>query len=152
MKTIQINFPESDVTVTANLLVEREPELCQQLWDAIETPSRMVCHHTISTGDVFVAFPRPPKEPPVTGTQAKPVGRHTDFLWSDLQPGDIFWRGWNCGVAYGPCTEPMNPGGCLAAQVILEDMDRFVAACKNVWYTIYFHHQTPSIVISRKEN
>lgn len=151
MKSVQIYFPESDVSVAANLLVDEEPELCQQLWDAIETPSKMVIHHTISTGDVFVAFPRPPKHPPVTGTQAQPVGRNTNVLWSDLKCGDIFWRGWNIGVAYGKCTEPLNPGGCIAARVDEADLEQFHKACKNAWYHVYFLHQTPSIIVSRKE-
>lgn len=151
MKTISIKFPESDVTVTAELLLDEEPELCSQMWDYLEEPKKMACHHTISTGDVFVAFPRPPKHPPVTGTQAQPVGRHTEVLWSDLQPGDVFWRGWNCGIAYGNCTEPLNPGGCIVAKVIDEDMEVFKKACKTVWYSIYFHHFTPSVVLARKE-
>lgn len=149
MKKIKISFPESNIEVTANLLLEEEPDLCRQLWDAIEEPSRMACHHTMSTGDVFVAFPRPPKHPPITGTQANPIGRKS-VLWSDLTAGQLFWRGWNIGVAYGECTEPLNPGGSVVAQVDEECMENFIEACKVVWNCSYFKHCLSSIVISRE--
>ncbi|NLC10931.1 MAG: DUF3830 family protein [Firmicutes bacterium] len=149
MKKISIYFPESNITVRASLLEEEEPELCQLLWEAVKEPLRMACHHTMSTGDVFVAFPRPPKHPPQTGTQAKPLGRK-NVLWSDLQVGQLFWRGWNMGVAYGKCTEPLNPGGSVVAQVDEEDLDAFVEACQEVWNCCYFKHCLATIVVKRE--
>jgi len=151
MKKIEVYFPESDIAVTAALLESEEPELCQQLWTAVKEPLRMACHHTMSTGDVFVAFPRPPKHPPQIGTQANPIGRK-EVLWSDLQVGQLFWRGWNMGVAYGKCTEPLNPGGSVVAQIDVKDVDDFIKACKEVWNCSYFKHCISSIVIRRKED
>lgn len=150
MREINVYFPESDITVTASLYEEQEPELCKQVWEYVKEPVRMACHHTMSTGDVFVAFPRPPKHPPVTGTQANPIGR-VETLWSEMEVGEIFWRGWNCGICYGKCTEPLNPGGSVVAKVNEEDIDKFVAACKEVWNCSYFKHCISSVVLSRKE-
>jgi hypothetical protein len=150
MKKLQLYFPGSDIKVTANLLWDQEPELCQQIWKAIASPSKMVCHHTISTGDVFVAFPRPPKDPPVTGTQANPIGKES-ILWSDLKAGDIFWRGWNVGIAYGKCTEPLNTGGALVGKVEEDDLPIFKAACEVVWDAYYYKHCICCVVLSRKE-
>ena len=151
MKKIEVYFPQSDISVTADLLEEREPELCCQLWDAVKEPSLMACHHTMSTGDVFVAFPCPPEHPPQIGTQANPVGRY-GVLWSELEAGQLFWRGWNMGVAYGKCTEPLNPGGSVVAQVIEADMDDFIKACKEVWNCSYIKHCISTISIKRKDD
>lgn len=52
-KMILIEFPLRKTGIPATLLVQEEPEMCQTLWDLLGQPMKMICHHTLSTGDYF---------------------------------------------------------------------------------------------------
>jgi hypothetical protein len=85
-RKIMIEFPDIKSKFSATLLDEEEPELCEKFWQVLETPLKMICHHTLSTGDLFEGYGRPPIHPVEVGSQANPIGRK-QWLLSKLDPG-----------------------------------------------------------------
>jgi hypothetical protein len=51
-KMILIEFPFRKTEIPATLLVQEEPEMCQTVWDLLGQPMKMICPHTLSTGQV----------------------------------------------------------------------------------------------------
>ena len=54
-KFIEIEFPESGITVTAKLNEAEEPEMCERFWNLLKEPLRTMNCHTLSTGCLFDA-------------------------------------------------------------------------------------------------
>jgi hypothetical protein len=150
-KKILIEFPDVDIMCSATLLDEEEPELCDRFWKALEKPLKMICQNTLSTGDYFVALPRPPKHPLKVGSQANPIGRKR-WLVSQLDPGMLVYSGCAMRVAYGPhVTEPLLAPGSVIAKVDEESIDDFLKAGKSVWNAQYMTHRLVTITFKRKE-
>jgi len=151
-KEIELEWPGIGIKVTATLLEEDEPELCEMLWKNLENPLKTFCRHPTSTGCEFGAEGRPPKHPVKSGTQAQPLGRK-QWLLTRIQPGSvtyaIFGGYGGISVFYGPCTEPLPARGSLVAKVREEDMDDLVKAGKAVWNAQYMTHR-PMIMIARR--
>ena len=68
---IEIEWPEMQVSVRASLLEEEEPELCEILWENLES-AEAVLRHPVLTGEEFSGESRPPRHPVQSGTQASP--------------------------------------------------------------------------------
>jgi len=149
-KKIYVKFPEFNITVTATLQEEAEPELCQLLWDKL--PLRSACCNTLSTGDLFISRCRPPRKAIVPGTQDNPIGRNS-IMYCDREPGDIGFTGVDFVVNYGPdVTEPLAGHGAIVAKVDPEYIDDFYKAGKSVWHNHVSTHTLVTMVIEKKED
>ena len=150
-RKIMIEFPDADIEISATLLDQEEPELCDTFWKSLETPLKMACQNTLATGDLFLGWPRPPRHPVKDGTQANPIGKKR-WLLTRLDPGMIIYSGVQLFVAYGPhITEPLLAGGSVVAMVDKEDLDNLMKAGKSVWNAQYMRHRLVTMTVRRKE-
>jgi hypothetical protein len=154
VKKIECEWPEIGASVKATLLEKDEPELCNELWERIPTPVKMICRHPTSTGYEFGAAERPPKQPVKMGTQATPLGRKK-WLLTRIKSGSIVYSisGGYGGLTlfYGPCTEPLPTRGSVVARVDEEDMDDLVKGGKYVWNAQYITHLPTIMIVKRSE-
>ena len=149
-RKIEIEFPESKVTVTAVLNDIEEPVMSQRLWDLVEEPVKMVNCHTLSTGCFFDARPRPAYHPVEIGFQVANLSK-VKRLYCDMNPGMILFSGYECGVIYGDhITEPLVASGTYVAQVVEEDLEKLFEAGHNIWNIHQFLH-VPSVTIIRRK-
>ena len=151
-RKIIIEFSDSKIKISATLLDEEEPEQCDMFWETLKTPLKMICQHTLSTGDYFATYGRPPKRPVKTGSQANPIGRK-QWLLCQLEPGMLLYTGGNdMAVAYGPhITEPLVGRGSVAAKVDKEDLDNLMKAGKGVWNAQYMTHRLVIMTVRTRE-
>ena len=98
MKKINISFPNGTV-ISADVLQDKEPELVESMWNFFETPQKLICHNTLSTGDSFAAFPRPPKSPVKAGHLGKTIGNNR-IHYTELKAGNLIWSGTKLYVCY----------------------------------------------------
>ncbi len=50
-RQIEIHYPDLNITLTANLLEEKNPELCDLMWKNL--PIETIQSHTMSTGEAM---------------------------------------------------------------------------------------------------
>jgi hypothetical protein len=151
-KTILIDFPFKTTQIPATLLFEEEPEMCQTVWDLLGQPMKMICHHTLSTGDFFHGCGRPPKHPMAIGSQATPLGKKR-LLLSQLKPGCIVYMGGHdVAIAYGPdVTEPLVARGPVVARVSRDLLGELYEAGRKVWHAQFITHQLQTMTLKRQE-
>jgi hypothetical protein len=151
-KIILIEFPFRETGIPATLLVRDEPEVCQIVWDFLAHPVKMICHHTLSTGDFFHGCGRPPKHPVATGSQAAPLGKKPVLLCR-LKPGSIVYSGGHdIAIAYGaPLTEPLEARGPVVASVSDVYLGELFAAGREIWKAQFITHQLQTITLKRME-
>lgn len=149
-KKIKLEWPAIETTVVATMLDQEEPEWCKILWEKLKNPMKTYCSHTLSTGQIFIGFPRPTKHPEKVGSQRAPVGRKI-ILLSRLEPGMISYGGGGIRVCYGTATEPLPAGGPVVARVNEEYMRDLVRAGRFVWECQYTIHRPAIMVVSRLE-
>lgn len=151
-KLIEIEFPEIWVSVRASLLEEEEPELCEILWENLESPLKLFCRHPVSTGEEFSGESRPPRHPVHSGTQTQPLGRKR-WLFSRIPPGSvvyaIFGGYGGLSLVYGPCTEPLPARGSVVGKVVEEDIGNMLKAGRAVWNAQYITHR-PFFMVARR--
>ena len=149
MRKLKMTFPNGFVA-HATILTDREPKCSEDMWEFFKVPKRLICHHTISTGNVIVCHDRPPRHPVPSGSQIAPLGEHP-LHYTCIQAGNIVWKGWAINVAYGPSTEPASTGGPLIATVDEDCFKGFLDACKDVWYHTYLYHKLAVLTVEREE-
>jgi len=151
IRRISIDFHDIGITVSATLLEEEEPELCNEFWNSLVKPVKMACDHNLSTGDSFVARGRPPRHPVRVGSQANPRGRK-QWLLCRLSPGMLLYAGgYSIGMAYGPdMTEPLAGGGSVVAKVDKKDLNNLMKAGKSIWHAQSMTHRLAIITVSRE--
>jgi len=151
-RMIVIEFPFRKTGIPATLLIQKEPEMCQTLLDLLGKPMKMICHHTLSTGDYFHCCGRPPKHPIAIGSQATPLGRKR-LLLSQLKPGSIVYMGGHdIAIAYGPdMTEPLAARGPVVASVSNESLGDLYESGRKIWNAQFITHQLQTIVLKRED-
>lgn len=151
-KMILIEFSHEKAGIPATLLIHEEPEMCQTLWDLLGQPMRMICHHTLSTGDYFHGCGRPPRHPVAIGSQATPLGKKR-LLLSQLKPGSIVYSGGHdIAIAYGPdMTEPLVAKGPVVARVSEESLGELYKAGRKIWNAQFITHHLQTITLKRKD-
>src|SRR5512137_683564 len=93
IRKIVIEVPEAGLKAHALMKDKDETEMCKLFWVLLEKgPMKMICHHTLSTGDYFQAGGRPPLHPVAVGSQASPLGKKRSLLCR-LDPGSIIYAG-----------------------------------------------------------
>jgi hypothetical protein len=150
--TILIEFPFRKTGIPAKLLVKEEPEMCQIVWDLLEKPMKMICHHTLSTGDFFHGCGRPPVHPTVLGSQATPLGEKRLLLTQLTQGSVVYFGGHDVAIAYGPdLTEPLAARGPMVAQVPEDYLRALYEAGRRIWNAQFITHQLQTITLRRGE-
>jgi len=151
-KMIIMEFTDINTEIPATLLFEEEPEMCAAFWEVLKTPLRMICQHTLSTGDYFQSCGRPPRHPVNVGSQASPIGRKR-LLLCQLQPGSVLYTGGHdIAVAYGSTiTEPLMARGPVVGKVEKERLDDLCRAGRSVWNAQYMTHRLVVITVRREE-
>ena len=150
MTKLKITFPNGFVAM-ATMREKEEPEFCANILGRLQPgPNRICTYHTISTGCLFDAFPRPPKHPVLAGNQVDIKG-NTSKLICDLEPGELSSGGWSIAFCYGFCSEIVPIGGPVIAKVDPEYLDGFITACRDVWYHDYLYHKVAIITVEKVE-
>lgn len=143
-KHVQLEWPEIAVKVDFPLMFEREPALCEILWNNVATKLKMACRHTLSTGEMFCGGERPPRNRVVTGTQANPLGR-IKIKPNQIEPGMITYsvHGGYGGLSvwYGRSTETLFAPGCVIGKVSEDQLGDLIKAGKYVWEAQYLTHR-----------
>ena len=149
MDKIKITFP-SGVSVRATLQRDVEPELAESLWQRLDVRRKGLAKITISTGNSYSIFFRPPSEAPEkSGTLRAPIGNRR-LLYTELQDGDILWNNSRLYCCYGPCTEP-GLVGSKVAQVDEECMETYHEESEEIRNHYFFYHQVPIVYVEREE-
>ena len=167
MRKVQIDFPTNGTSVIATL-VERDPVLADEVWNVLGERKSGYAQHCMSTGDLVFSRPIPPYDPVLNGNQSDPIGNEAGLctgpdllltkgtevvpLISRMKSGEIFWAGWNFGLVYGPCTEPMVAFGPVVIVVDEEYIPAYEKACYEVWEHTYLHHDLAVIDFKQLEN
>lgn len=151
-RKIIMEFPDAKIKVFATLLDKEEPELCNMFWETLKIPLKMICHHTLSTGQLFEAHGRPPRNPIQSGSQANPMGKK-QWLLSRLDPGMVMYcGGLELDFAYGPhITEPLVSSGAWIAKVEKEHLDDLMKAGMSIWNAQYMTHRLVTMIAEREE-
>ena len=151
-KMILIVFPFRKTGIPAILLIKEEPEMCQTVWDLLGQPMKMICHHTLSTGDYFHGCGRPPKHPIAIGSQAAPLGKKR-LLLSQLKPGSIVYSGGHdIAIAYGSdLSAPLGARGPVVARGSNDFLGELYEAGRGVWNAQFITHQLQTITLKRKD-
>lgn len=140
--------------IDVELDFESEPELCETLWDSLQSPTRMFCRHPVSTGYEFGAEGRPPRHPSNTGSQVSPIGRKK-FLLCQLKPGSvtyaIFGGYGGLSFCYGPCTEPLPSRGGVISLLKGTDLEKLKRVGTGVMHAQLYTHVPVIMVASRKD-
>ncbi|MHA2394858.1 MAG: hypothetical protein ACXAEX_23255 [Promethearchaeota archaeon] len=148
-RKIELKWPSIPITISAMLLDEEEPELCDLLWNNLENPMKLLCRHPVSTGEEFSAAARPPKHPVKTGIM---LGRKKR-MFCDIPLGSINYsvHGGYGGLScyYGPCTEPIIVSGAVVGKVSSDQLHLLRKAGLEVWNHYYLKH-TPITMIARR--
>jgi hypothetical protein len=148
---ILLEWPSEEITITATLLEDEEPELCKLLWENLEKPLRLFCRHPVSTGKEFSAAARPSRHPVKTGVV---MGRNKR-MFCEIPPGSINYsiHGGYGGLScyYGPCTEPITVNGAVVAKVDEDEMPMLRKAGEAVWSHYYMKHTPITMIARRKE-
>lgn len=148
-RVVEIEFPEAGIIVHAALNDAEEPEMCNRLWDLLETPVKMANCHTLSTGCFFDARPRPSRHPVKIGFQASNISR-VKRLYSEMEAGMVLYSGYEMGMVYGDhITEPLVASGTYVAQILPEDIEKFYNAGKFVWRSMAFLHEPTTTIMRR---
>lgn len=154
VRKIELEWPDAEIKVNASLLEKEEPELSERIWNLLDKPLKMICQHTLSTGQLFSADARPPRHPVTVGSQATPIGRKRWRL-TELKPGMVTFSGYGSYggvfVAYGEhITEPLLAAGSVVAKVDNEQIDDLMKAGKAVWNAQFMTHKLMTMTIRRK--
>ena len=151
-KMILLEFPFRKTGIPATLLFQEEPEMCQTLWDLLRQPMKMICHHTLSTGDFFHGCGRPPKHPMAIGSQASPLGKKR-LLLSQLELGSVVYSGGHeIAIAYGPdLTEPLVARGPVVSGVSKDVQGALYEAGRKIWNAQFITHQLQTMTLKRKD-
>jgi hypothetical protein len=150
-RKITLEWPSIPITITATLLDEEEPELCQILWENLKEPLKLFCRHPVSTGEEFSAAARPPRHPVMTGVT---LG-HNKRMFCDIPPGSINYsvHGGYGGIScyYGSCTEPITVSGAVVGKVSPEELPLLRRAGQEVWNHYYKKHTPITMIAGRAQ-
>jgi hypothetical protein len=150
-RKIEIEWPHQKIAVTVTLLDQEEPEICDKLWTELNEPLKMICSHTLSTGQLFSGYGRPSKHPETKGSQRAPLGKKKRLL-SRLKPGMMSYSSHRIGFCYGPhVTEPLHTGSPIVGQVDTADLHALKRAGLAVWHAQYLTHRPVIMTAKRKE-
>ena len=150
---VYLEWPDLGVKVPVPLMFEQEPLLCEILWNTVKNRLMMACRHTLSTGEMFCAGERPPRNRVNTGTQANPLGR-VKVKPNEIEPGSITYsvHGGYGGLSvwYGRSTETLFAPGCLVGRVNEDQMADLIRAGKFVWEAQYLTHHLAVMYAGRE--
>lgn len=152
MRKMKMVFHNINITVYGTLLDSEYPQMADDLWVFLATPQKCYSHHTVSTGADILFKPLPLEHPPANfGNQSNPLGNKVLYL-CDIEPGQLFWRGYYlCGI-YGKCTEPLPTGGPVLVEIDKEYLDDYIRGCENLWHQTSLFHKLGTVTFSRKED
>jgi hypothetical protein len=149
VKKIELEWPDQKIVVKATLLEKEEPEFAELLWNDLEKEMKTYCSHTLSTGEVYLCFARPPKKPMNTGSQRAPVGRIITLM-TRMENGQIcYGGGGGLRICYGRITEPLPAGAPIVAIVDKKDLEKNIQAGKAVWQAQYLTHKLVTVLVRR---
>lgn len=152
-RTIYLEWPDVAVKVTVPLMFDQEPQLCEILWRTVSSRLKMACRHTLSTGEMFCAGERPPRNRINTGTQANPLGL-VKIKPNQIQPGSITYsvHGGYGGLSvwYGGSTETLFAPGCVVGKVSPGQLSDLKKAGKFVWDAQYMTHKLAIMYAGRE--
>lgn len=152
MRTVKIEFPRCGITVYADLLEDKYPELASEVWERIAAPVECEAHNTLSTGDFVQCRPLPPYHvPQYVGDQSNPLGGDDVPYLCQMKNGEILWTGWYFAMTYGTCTEPMLGMGPLMLKVQPQYLDDFHKGGMDCWNHTYLYHTLATVIFSRGE-
>ena len=150
MSKIKVTYPNG-AEIYATVREKEEPELSKAMLDQLAGgPVSCACYHTLSSGNFYIAFPRPPKHPIPSGNQVDVIGKENKMI-CDLEVGDISNAGFNWTFTWGFCSEAVPIGGPVVAKVDPEYMDDFLKASRDVWYHDYLYHKLAVLTVEKVE-
>ncbi len=126
-KRVIMEFPDFKVSVSATLLEETNPELCQVFWNHL--PFECVQEHGVISGEIVYCWVPIVTTAPVRAQEKldeTPVGR---LLYSQMTGNKLIAK-------YGPVTEPLKliPIG----QVAEEDIEKLKTVGRAVWDSAFY--------------
>lgn len=137
-KQMEVEYPDFAATFTVRLLTEKNPELCNLLWNNL--PIETIESHAMASGELMFA----------SHTIVAVVKPHVELM-TEVPVGTLHMS--TCGYLtlsfiYGEITEPepSNPVG----QVREDQLEELKRVGREVFYSNFFTHE-PIRVIFRKK-
>jgi hypothetical protein len=127
-KAVIVEWPDLDIRVSATLLEDRNPELCEVFWSHL--PFESVQEHTVVSGNGMYCW-----APIVTTEPARHTERSTETPVGRLQY--IGATGNKIGLVYGPITEPLEHAIPIG-QVVEDDLEKLKVVGKAVWDSAFY--------------
>jgi hypothetical protein len=127
-KTMIMEYPDLNLCISATLLEEMNPELCEVIWNHL--PMECVQEHAVVSGGSLYCWTPIVTTAPVRYREKlaeQPLGR---VRYSQMTGNKI-------GMNYGPITEPL-PHCIPIGQVIDDDLEKVKAVGKAVWDSIFY--------------
>jgi hypothetical protein len=127
-KRVTIEWPDLNISVSATLLEEKNPELCDVFWSHL--PFESVQEHTVVSGKGTYCW-----APIVTTAPARHTERSTETPVGRLQY--IGATGNKIGLVYGPITEPLEHAIPIG-QVVEDDLEKLKVVGRAVWDSTFY--------------
>jgi len=127
-KTVIMEWPDLNVSVSATLLEDKNPELCEVFWSHL--PFASVQEHAVVSGEGIYCW-----APIVTTAPVRYTERLTEMPLGRLQY--IQATGNKIGLNYGAYTEPLEHATPIA-QVLGNDMAKLRVVGKAVWDSAFY--------------
>jgi hypothetical protein len=127
-KRVAIEWPDLHISVSATLLEDKNPELCEVFWTHL--PFQSVQEHAVVSGEGIYCW-----APIVTTAPVRYTERLTEMPEGRLQY--IQATGNKIGLDYGPITEPLDHATPIG-QVAEDDLPKLKSVGKAVWDSAFY--------------
>jgi hypothetical protein len=136
-----IEYPDLNITISALLLEDMNPELCEVIWSHL--PLQCVQEHAVVSGGSLYCWTPIVTTAPVRTREKladQPLGR---VRYSQSTGNKL-------GMNYGPITEPLEH--CIPiGQVIEEDLEKLKAVGKAVWDSAFYSKKIIMVHFKKEE-
>jgi len=139
-RQIEIQYPDLEITLTADLLEEKNPELCDLMWRNL--PIETIQSHTMSTGEAMYC---PHRIVDFVKSQTELI---TEMPVGSVCMSIIDYKSFS--IYYGKRTEPLP--NSPVARIRSEDLESLRKVGKKAWEANYLTHFPLRVVFRRKES
>jgi Protein of unknown function (DUF3830) len=139
-KEIQMEWLELGISVNATLWDDKNPKLCDLLWESLPTES--IQSHAMASGEQIVA---------VLNIRATETGAYSE-LESEGRPGTIYMYTQSYSalwINYGPVTEPAL--SAAIGMVAESDIEKLKTAGRAAWDANFRTHHPLRVILRRRQ-
>lgn len=126
-RSIEIEWPSLNARITATLLDNKNPELCDDLWNNL--PFKTLQEHGVITGQIIYCWT------PIISV----CPYHYAEKYTEAPEGRVFYSqqtGNKIVIKYGDCSEDLSQS--VIAQINPEDMEILKRVGHQIWDSLFY--------------